>query len=848
MCLYDFAGVVQKTTQRRKKPDAAEDDTISRQKDASGNKSHGYGHFLLGHPQHESHTLHLRGSRLISVILGRRIARSDGGAEERQIWARTMLILFKPWRHPFYLKTPGEQWGDAFDQYRARISRYHMKIIHNMGVLAECKDARDQHVNQQGREREVIPVMDTVTDDLYSEGAYLMDEEDNTYGIFAHSDNNANKFEADRMPDPLDSAVGIDCRKVLHTCLKASNDRNSTSGTIVPGFEIDITGRDPDQLKDHTKIMNVLKRKRRPEFEETVPHEIYAQGRDRKPETAVMDIHSELLMNAQGTHSGIEPSGTVQDIISDMNMWENEEQLRAFQIVANHVQHGGHQLLMYIAGVGGTGKSHVIHAIVRLFESCGRRAELMLSAPTGIAAVLIGGYTIHALTMLPDKSRSNFAELRSLWAKVKWLVLDEVSMISAKFLSQISDRLRQAKGEDQIASHVPFGGLNIIFTGDFGQLKPVRQPAVYAHRLIKKPTFAECRDGDGVSSLNGAFLWRQVSVVVKLTKNVRQQNDHLYAEFLSRLRLGECRVGAADMEADIDMLRRRELAYIARNQPEVLPDFQDVPVIVGSRKVRDALNATLVDFHARRLNCKVMLYHSKDYIRRNEVQGAYREKLWRVSSTVTEDALGRIPIFSGMKIMITSNLAISRRIVNGAEGVVQDILYTTDDGGHRYASVVYVRVERSGSFASGLEDDIVPVLPERKSFDIQVLTASGIQKRTVSRVQLPLVPAYSYTDYKSQGRSLDRVVVDLGSARSLQGVYVMLSRVRSIHGLAILRWFPATRVYQRVSEELRDELKRVDVLHDVSAEVYTKAVSSKDYPVSMLSFSVDCAQRASGYV
>jgi hypothetical protein len=59
-------------------------------------------------------------------------------------------------------------------------------------------------------------------------------------------------------------------------------------------------------------------------------------------------------------------------------------------------------------------------------------------------------------------------------------------MVSAKFSSQISDRLRQAKGEDQVASHLPFGGVNVLFTGDFGQLKPVRQSALYAHNLVKK--------------------------------------------------------------------------------------------------------------------------------------------------------------------------------------------------------------------------------------------------------------------------------------------------------------------------------------------------------------------------
>ncbi|KAJ7018537.1 hypothetical protein C8F04DRAFT_977181 [Mycena alexandri] len=79
------------------------------------------------------------------------------------------------------------------------------------------------------------------------------------------------------------------------------------------------------------------------------------------------------------------------------------------------------------------------------------------------------------------------------------------------------------------------------------------------------------------------------------------------------------------------------------------------------------------------------------------------------------------------------------------------------------------------------------------------------------RKQIPILPAYAYTDFKSQGRTLDFVIVDLATARG-QGVYVMLSRVKSLKGLAILRWFPPTKVFQRVSQEMRTELERISLL------------------------------------
>ncbi|KAJ7152244.1 hypothetical protein C8R43DRAFT_820720, partial [Mycena crocata] len=85
-----------------------------------------------------------------------------------------------------------------------------------------------------------------------------------------------------------------------------------------------------------------------------------------------------------------------------MNIDDNVEQLRAVRMIAEHFMFGmEQQLLLYIAGVGGSGKSFIIEAIVEFFRRCGVSQAMMLSAPTGCAAVLINGFTIHALTFLP---------------------------------------------------------------------------------------------------------------------------------------------------------------------------------------------------------------------------------------------------------------------------------------------------------------------------------------------------------------------------------------------------------------------------------------------------------------
>ena len=78
---------------------------------------------------------------MIPVLLGDRLPRPDRSDDEREQWARAVLTLFKPWRHPSDLKDHSDTWYDAYVQYAPAIAPEHMSIIHNMNVLSECKDA-----------------------------------------------------------------------------------------------------------------------------------------------------------------------------------------------------------------------------------------------------------------------------------------------------------------------------------------------------------------------------------------------------------------------------------------------------------------------------------------------------------------------------------------------------------------------------------------------------------------------------------------------------------------------------------------------------------------------------------
>ncbi|KAF8433752.1 hypothetical protein L210DRAFT_812138, partial [Boletus edulis BED1] len=122
------------------------------------------------------------------------------------------------------------------------------------------------------------------------------------------------------------------------------------------------------------------------------------------------------------------------------------------------------------------------------------------------------------------------------------------------------------------------------------------------------------------------------------------------------------------------------------------------------------------------------------------------------------------------------------------------------------AVCAYVRVNSSSISIEGLPRSVMPIFPKTIQFTHRISREKSIR---VSRTQLPLVPAWAFTDYKVQGASMDRVVIDLASARGIQNAYVMLSRATCLKKLAVLRWFSSHRVFSRLQEDLRTELQRI---------------------------------------
>jgi len=251
--------------------------------------------------------------------------------------------------------------------------------------------------------------------------------------------------------------------------------------------------------------------------------------------------------------------------VNEFNL--NEDQALAFRIVAEHsIGYGKFepQLHMGVFGEGGTGKSRLIEAIRAWFTCIHRENELVVTATTGAAAHNIQGTTIHSSLAIPPQEKGDQYWTKKMgadkvdeWRNRRYLIVDEVSMMSCKVITQVHVQLVKAKAN----ADDRFGGINVLFFGDMLQLPVVSNHSLY----ICHPAWEK-----------GHELWRSLNAVVILCQQMRQAEDPVYAALLGRLHLH------IPTEEDIKLLQSRI------GKP--LPPSVSVPVIVRRNALRNAIN------------------------------------------------------------------------------------------------------------------------------------------------------------------------------------------------------------------------------------------------------------------
>lgn len=374
-----------------------------------------------------------------------------------------------------------------------------------------------------------------------------------------------------------------------------------------------------------------------------------------------------------------------------------------------------------LTGPAGTGKSSIIEQAI-----ANPRHNIDVTASTGVAALKIGGSTLHrwsGMMLGPKPHQSDEAYYKELLLDKRFsvragfnrirecrtLFIDEISMLPGRafqFLDYLCRRVR--------CSPAPFGGIQLIVSGDFLQLPPVR----------KNPH----------APYDWAFLtqaWERANFVpIHLTKIHRQANQD-FIEALAAFRLGEVRGRHAKL------LQSRVCSFPDGNLTRLLT--HNAQVDRWNEYRLGELPGEPVEFQA-------------------ELTGHESQQQALIDNLLTPQLLRLKP---GARVMFTVNQP-DRGFVNGQTGIV-------DDMDHQR---VYVQ--------SG--DDIVPVDRFTWRFDPK-------DRHSASFTQYPLRLAYAMTIHKSQGLTLDAAYIDVRAAREPGQAYVAISRLRSLEGLHLKDWF-----------------------------------------------------------
>ena len=382
---------------------------------------------------------------------------------------------------------------------------------------------------------------------------------------------------------------------------------------------------------------------------------------------------------------------------------------------------------LFITGKAGTGKS----TLLQLFRNTTRKKTVVL-APTGIAALNVKGQTIHSFFGFPPKmfDHSDIKKRRNrrLYKNIDVLIIDEISMVRADLLDNIDYFLRLNR-----ESPLPFGGLQVVFFGDLFQLPPVIASNVEAQLFqlqYDSPYFFSAR----------IFQEGFEMEMMELRKVYRQENRH-FLRLLEAVRLNQI-----DHD-DLEDLNER-----------CIPDFQaqDFYITLSAR------NATVDAINEKELK-KIPL---DEQIYQASITGQFKPNLFPA------DPLLKLKL--NAQVMFVKNDP-KRQFVNGTIG---KIVKLEDDS-------VTVMVEDLQGKREHIEVERMDweILRYKESKEDN----SKIESEVIGTFkQYPLRLAWAITIHKSQGKTFERVIIDLGKGAFEHGqTYVALSRCRTLEGIVL---------------------------------------------------------------
>ncbi|MCU1444085.1 MAG: Helicase [Cryobacterium sp.] len=396
------------------------------------------------------------------------------------------------------------------------------------------------------------------------------------------------------------------------------------------------------------------------------------------------------------------------------------EQAEVFQAIEGTRQH------VFVTGRAGTGKSTLLNHL-----SWHTSKQIVIAAPTGVAALNVGGQTLHSLFRLPvgviaDHQIDQSDQVKKLLNTIDTLVIDEVSMVNADLMDAIDRSLRQARQRPGDA----FGGVQVVLFGDPYQLAPV--PGDSDERAYFADTYRSLWFFD-------AKVWREADLRIFELTEIHRQTDADFKFMLNAVRHGQVTAEIAG----------------ALNSMGARPAPEEGAITLATRNDSvNRINASAL----RRLSGRALTAKA-------DITGDFGGRTYPADET--------LELKVGAQVMFLRNDSAGEggpRWVNGSIGTVT-----------RIDSTVYVDID-------GEIHEVDPVIWEKYKYSYDAASKKLTKNVVAEFTQFPLRLAWAVTIHKSQGATYERAIVDLGSRVFSPGqTYVALSRLTGLDGLYLTR-------------------------------------------------------------
>mmetsp|Transcript_15788 Transcript_15788/g.22558 ORF Transcript_15788/g.22558 Transcript_15788/m.22558 type:complete len:569 (+) Transcript_15788:181-1887(+) len=406
---------------------------------------------------------------------------------------------------------------------------------------------------------------------------------------------------------------------------------------------------------------------------------------------------------------------------------------------------------VFLTGAAGVGKSYLLLFVIeKLKLNYGSVGAVAVTASTGIAALHISGQTVHSFAGigLGNNSKENLLQKLSHASRKRWkvcevLVIDEISMLD----SNLFDKLEYiARGCRPSLSHLPFGGIKLVISGDFFQLPPVE-----LGKFGKKFAFE-------------SIAWENANIETHQLTEIVRQSDPEFMRLLNEVRVGVCTVATSRTLAECHVTVK------AKPEDGIIPtklyctnfdvdqeNLSRLAALPGAEHVLTSIDSWQ----------KVPV----NFNQRDQIQAAMDKKCPAV-----------LKLKVGAQVMLSKNMP-EFGLVNGSRGVVVSFSEEAVTGNTSAVQDTTVTLSKG---------DIItyPVVLFDNGHTMKIKhfavasSISGIEGLMI-RIQFPLKLAWALTVHKSQGQTLTRAEVQLGNAFDYGQVYVALSRVVSLDGLYV---------------------------------------------------------------